>query len=100
MSLTSAAVHPRAALARRSRRASATIPVALAALSLVLALPARAQSPMIQGWLAANTICKGGPSDDPKTQKACARRDELNARLKRRGCEYQEDGDWWRCPHR
>ena len=60
---------------------------------------AHAQSPMIQGWLAANTACKGGPGDDPRTQKACARRDDLSAKLKRRGCDYQADGDWWRCPH-
>ena len=75
------------------------VPLALAALSFGLGPPAHAQSPIIQGWLAANTVCKGGPGDDPKTQKACARRDEISARLKRRGCEYHEDGDWWRCPH-
>ena len=69
------------------------------ALAAPVSSPAEAQSPMIQGWLAANTACKGGPSDNPRTQKACARRDELGAKLKRRGCEYQEDGDWWRCPH-
>jgi hypothetical protein len=73
----------------------------IAALCAVLSVsaPAVAQSPMIQGWLAANTQCKAGPSDDPKVQKACRRRDELNARLKRRGCAYQEEGDWWKCPH-
>jgi hypothetical protein len=78
-----------------------TTPLTIATLCLVLRLPtpAHAQSPMIQGWLAANTECKGGRSDDPKTQKACARRDQLNERLKRRGCDYQEDGDWWKCPH-
>jgi len=70
---------------------------AVAIAALALALPAQAQSPIIQGWLAANTLCKGGPPDDPKTEKACAKRDELNARLKRRGCEYQADGDWWKC---
>jgi hypothetical protein len=31
--------------------------------------------------------------------KACAKRDEIGARLERRGCVYQEDGDWWKCPH-
>jgi hypothetical protein len=75
------------------------LPFALAALFLVFSLTAHAQSPLIQGWLAQNTICKGGPSDDTKVQKACKLRDALNERLKRRGCEYQEDGDWWRCPH-
>jgi hypothetical protein len=70
----------------------------VAALALVPAA-GHAQSPMIQGWLAVNTACKGGPPDDPKTQKACARRDDLGAKLKRRGCQYREDGDWWQCPH-
>jgi len=86
---------------RRTRRIVATIPLAIATLCLVLRFPtpANAQSPLIQGWLAANTQCKGGPSDDPKTQKACLRRDQLSAKLKRRGCVYQEDGDWWKCRH-
>lgn len=66
---------------------------------LGLAAPVHAQSPLIQGWLAANTECKGGRSDDPKTQQACERRDKLGARLKRRGCLYQENGDWWKCRH-
>jgi hypothetical protein len=79
----------------------ATIPLTLAALSIVLRLatPAHAQRPMITGWLAANADCKGGPGDDPKTTKACEKRDQIGARLKRRGCVYQEDGDWWKCPH-
>ena len=79
----------------------ATIALTLAALCLVLRLAttAHAQRPIITGWLAANTECKGGPADDPKTLKACARRDEIGAKLKRRGCVYQEDGDWWKCPH-
>jgi hypothetical protein len=78
-----------------------TLPLTIAALCLVLRLPtpAHAQSPLIQGWLAVNAQCKGGPSDDPKTQKACERRDQLSARLKRRGCLYQEEGDWWKCHH-
>ena len=92
-----AAVRRRAATRRIVPALSFAIP-ALALASLVSA-PAAAQSPMIQGWLAANSACKGGPSDSPRTEKACARRDELGAKLKRRGCEYQEDGDWWRCPH-
>ncbi len=66
---------------------------------LRLAAPAQAQSPLIQGWLASNTACRGGHADDPKTAKACAKRDELGAKLKRRHCVYQEDGDWWKCPH-
>jgi len=75
------------------------VPVTLAVLCFGLCPPAHAQPPIIQGWLAANTVCKGGPSDDPKAQKACKLRDALNEKLKRRHCEYHEDGDWWRCPH-
>ena len=85
--------------ARTAQRRAGIVPFALAALCLVLGPSAHAQSPLIQGWLAQNTICKGGPSDNPKAQKACKLRDQLNERLKRRGCEYQQDGDWWRCPH-
>ena len=82
-------------------RIGVTAALALAALFffLRLASPAHAQSPLIQGWLAANTECKGGRGDDPKTLKACDTRDKLSARLKRRGCLYQENGDWWKCPH-
>jgi hypothetical protein len=70
---------------------------ALAALCFVL--PAHAMSPMLQAWLAANTQCRDGPPDDPKAQQACKRRDQVGERLKRRGCVYEEDGDWWKCPH-
>ena len=90
-------IPPTAGLAKTAPRHLA-IGLAVAAFGFVPA-PVHAQSPMIQGWLAANTACKAGPGDDPKTQKACARRDDLSKKLKRRGCDYQEDGDWWRCPH-
>jgi hypothetical protein len=60
---------------------------------------AHAQSPMIQGWVASNAVCKNVSGDDLKTKQACETRDRLGAKLKRRGCEYQEDGDWWRCKH-
>ena len=66
---------------------------------LRLAAPARAQPPVLTAWLAANAECKGGHGDDPKTAKACQKRDEIGARLTRRGCVYQEAGDWWKCPH-
>ncbi len=80
------------------RGIKAAIPLVVV-LSFGLGFPANAMSPMLQGWLAVNSQCKGGQADDPKTQKACAKRDELSARLKHRGCEYQEDGDWWKCRH-
>ena len=79
---------------------AATIAPVLAGLGFVLppAGPAQAQPPVLTAWLAANAECKGGHGD-PKTAKACEKRDQIGARLKRRGCVYQEDGDWWRCPH-
>lgn len=79
-----------------------TIAPALAALGFVLPLatPAQAQSPLIQGWLAANADCKGGRADEPKTQKACDTRDRLGGALTRRGCIFHQDGDWWKCPPR
>lgn len=86
-----------AALSRAAFWRLTAIPLALAALGL--AIPAEAQSPLIQGWLAVNMQCKAGPSGNPKVEKACKRRDDLSERLKRRGCVYQSDGDWWRCPH-
>ena len=79
-----------------------TIALAGPALGFVLrpGAPAHAQSPMITAWLAANAECKGGHGDDAKTAQACQKRDQIGARLTRRGCLYQEDGDWWKCPHR
>jgi hypothetical protein len=59
--------------------------------------PAHAQAPIVTAWQALNAECKGGVVDDPKTMKACKKRDEVSARLRRRGCVYQEDGDWWKC---
>ena len=95
------AVRAQSGRRRRAWRIGVTIALTLSAPSFVLRLaaPAHAQSPLIQGWLAANTECKGGRGDDPKTQRACEKRDQLSARLKRRGCLYQENGDWWKCPH-
>ncbi len=88
---------PLAIIGRRMHLRSIAAAISLAALALSFGPPAHAMSPMLQGWLAVNSQCKAGPADDPKTQKACARRDDLSAKLKRRGCEYQVDGDWWKC---
>jgi hypothetical protein len=92
---------PRAARRRRTWRTALAIAFAAAVLCLVLRLPtpAHAQPPIVTAWQALNAQCKGGHSDDPKTVEACKKRDEVSARLKRRGCLYQEDGDWWKCPH-
>ena len=75
-----------------------TLALTSAAASLVLesAAPAQAQPPVLTAWLAANSDCKAG---GPKAAQACEKRDQISARLKRRGCVYQQDGDWWRCPH-
>ena len=80
------------------RRIAVRIAFGTAALLPVFSA-AHAQSPMVQGWMAVNSVCKGSLSDDAKTQAACKRRDDLSAKLKKRGCVYQEDGDWWKCPH-
>jgi hypothetical protein len=87
---------------RRAWRVVATIALPLAALCFVirLAAPAHAQPPLITAWHVLNAECKGGRSDDPKTLKACEKREQVSARLKRRGCLYKEDGDWWKCPHK
>jgi len=83
------------------RRTGATVALALAASCFVLRLaaPAHAQAPIVTAWLAANAECRGGVAGDPKTAQACKNRDQIGARLKRRGCVYQEDGDWWKCRH-
>src|SRR5208337_1550608 len=57
------------------------------------------QAVAAQAWLSLNTECRGGRSDDPKTLQACEKREKVSARLKRKGCLYQEVGDWWKCPH-
>jgi hypothetical protein len=86
---------------RRMWRMVVTIALTWLVLCFVLRLgaPAHAQSPVLTAWLAANAACKGGHGDDPKTAKACEKRDQIGARLKRRGCLYEESGDWWKCPH-
>jgi hypothetical protein len=79
-------------------RTVVTLALTLAAPGFVLPLaaPAHAQPPVLTAWLVANAECKGG---GPKAAQACDKRDQIGARLKRRGCVYQQDGDWWRCPH-
>ncbi len=78
-----------------------TVALALAAPCVVplIGATAYAQPPVLTAWLALNAQCRGGPPDDPKTVQACKKREEVSARLKRRGCVYQEDGDWWKCRH-
>jgi hypothetical protein len=67
----------------RGWRGGSIVTIALTAAVLCLAhrlaAPAHAMSPMLQGWLAANTECRSGP-DDPKTRQACKRRDQVSER--------------------
>ena len=63
----------------------------LTALVASLAAPAHALTVQEQGWQVANSKCKAGDA------KQCELRDRLSAVLKRHGCLYHEDGDWWKC---
>jgi hypothetical protein len=85
----------------RRRRIVKTIALTMAALCLVLRLgaPAHAQPLSVQLWGLLNEKCKDGLPDDPKTVQACAKREQYTAKLQRRGCLFQEDGGWWKCPH-
>jgi hypothetical protein len=85
----------------RRRRVVATIALTMATLCVVprLAAPAHAQKLTVQLWGLLNEKCKDGLPDDPKTAQACAKREQYSAKLQRMGCDYQEDGGWWKCPH-
>jgi hypothetical protein len=85
---------------RRVLRIVQTVALTVAVLCLVLhpVAPARAVTPMVQLWGLLNAKCKSGSPDDPKTQQACEKREKYSDRLKHKGCLYQEDGDWWKCP--
>ncbi len=78
-----AAARAQSACRRRPWRIDATVALTLAALGLRPATPAHAQSPLLQGWLASNAMCKGDRSDDPKTLRSCENRDRLSMKLKR-----------------
>jgi len=85
---------------RRRARASVALTSTVLCAALRLGAPANAQTPLLQNWGLLNAECRGGPSDDLKTQQACDKREKASATLKRRGCVYHEDGDWWKCPGR
>jgi hypothetical protein len=96
----SALAAARAQQARR-RRIVKTIALTLSALCGVprLGAPAHAEPLSVQLWGLLNEKCKDGRPDDPKTVQACAKREQYTAKLQRRGCLFQEDGGWWKCPH-
>ena len=75
---------------RPTARKFIAILMALGVASL-LAAPAHALTVQEQGWQVANSKCKAGDA------KQCELRDRLSAVLKRHGCLYHEDGDWWKC---
>jgi hypothetical protein len=85
----------------RRRRIVAAIALTVAAVCVVVRLdaPAHAQPLSVQLWGLLNEKCKDGLPDDPKTAQACAKREQYTAKLQRRGCLFQEDGGWWKCPH-
>jgi hypothetical protein len=82
----------------RRRRIAKTVAVTMSALCVVPRLGA-AEPLSVQLWGLLNEKCKDGRPDDPKTVQACAKREQYTAKLQRRGCLFQEDGGWWKCPH-
>lgn len=57
----------------------------------------------IEQWRVQNSLCRGLPGDDPRSQAACARREQLQAGLQRTGWCYGKQGQigaemqWHRC---
>jgi hypothetical protein len=51
---------------------------------------------LLTAWYSLNLQCRGGADDDSQTVKACDRRSEIDAKLKRAGCSYRM-GDRWVC---
>jgi hypothetical protein len=76
-----------------ARRIFVCLAPTLAALTFAVALmsPAQALTVQEQGWQVANSKCNSGDA------KQCELRDRLSAVLKRHGCVYHDDGDWWKC---
>jgi invasion protein IalB len=75
-----------------ARRLIAILTALMAALAFAsLTGPAHALTVQEQGWQVANSKCKAGEA------KQCELRDRLSAVLKRHGCVYHDDGDWWKC---
>ena len=77
--------------ARAQRMIAGLFPL-LAAVAFAASLtPAHALTVQEQGWQVANSKCNSGDA------KQCELRDRLSAVLKRHGCVYHDDGDWWKC---
>ena len=88
-----AANAPFAACRNRAQRIIAGLVPLLSALALAASLsaPAHALTVQEQGWQVANSKCNSGDA------KQCELRDRLSVVLKRHGCVYHEDGNWWKC---
>jgi invasion protein IalB len=76
---------------QRKRWYRATGALAAIAFAASFAAPAHALTVQEQGWQVANSKCKSGDA------KQCELRDQLSAVLKRHGCVYHDDGEWWKC---
>lgn len=83
----------RSACRKRAQRIIASVIPWLATLAFAAALttPAHALTVQEQGWQVANSKCNSGDA------KQCELRDKLSVVLKRHGCVYHEDGNWWKC---
>jgi len=84
------------------------LPLPVAAVLLVSASLALAQSGnpaanRIKQWQDQNSLCRGLPGDDPRSQAACARRQQIQGELQRTGWCYGRQGQigaqmqWHRC---
>ena len=84
---------PFAARRERAWRITAGLLRLLSALAFAACItaPAHALTVQEQGWQVANSKCESGDT------KQCELRDRLSAALKRHGCVYHEDGNWWKC---
>jgi invasion protein IalB len=78
---------------KQARRIIASLisPLATLAFAAALTSPAHALTVQEQGWQVANSKCNSGDA------KQCELRDRLSVVLKRHGCVYHEDGNWWKC---
>ncbi len=47
---------------------------------------------LISKWTDLNSQCRGGSGDDPKTQRACDRREEVGKQIDQAGWCYGREG--------
>lgn len=62
-----------------------------------------ANDALLRSWGSENEACRGGPGDDPATDRACERRERISAQLRSRGLCYGREREsgfrstWHRC---